>query len=237
MKNNNKNLKLSLKPTKLSVGLSVLMSCLASMSCVMYTPDALSQEAAPGKYIYKWKDAKGVYHYSDRQEAAHKGEVQVLSNKNATLREVVERELTEEELAGKAAKDAVSKQDDDKVAKATEATRRRDNALVTTYSGVSDLERVRDFELGQIERSMKNDRQYAEDLKKKLSELEGQRDSTGKKPELQIGQVSRELSDVEKQLTKNQELYNSRNKKFKEDKIRLEELLAGKAAPQVPAAK
>ena len=203
----------------------------ASSMILTSTVQAQSADSTVGKYIYKWKDSKGIYHYSDRQELSYKGEIQVLSNKSAKLREVVERELTEEEKADKQVKEESGKQDDDKMAKANEATRRRDNALVTTYSGVSDLNRVRDFELGQVERSMKNDKQYAEDLRKKLTELDAVRDSTGKKPDLQIGQVTRELGDVEKQLSKNQELYDSRNKKFKEDKSRLEELLSGKALP------
>lgn len=210
-----------------------VFSMLLSGSCVLLASNAQAQNAdsTVGKYIYKWKDSKGVYHYSDRQELAYKGEIQVLSNKSAKLREVVERELTEEEKVEKTSKEESGKQDDDKMAKVNEAARRRDNALVTTYSGVADLNRVRDFELGQVERSMKNDKQYAEDLRKKLTELEAVRDSTGKKPDLQISQVTRELGDVEKQLSKNQELYDSRNKKFKEDKSRLEELLSGKALP------
>lgn len=211
-----------------------IFSLLLGASSIILASNAQAQQAQGadstlGKYIYKWKDSKGIYHYSDRQELSYKGEIQVLSNKSAKLREVVERELTEEEKADKQVKEEAGKQDDDKMAKVNETARRRDNALVTTYSGVADLNRVRDFELGQVERSMKNDKQYAEDLRKKLTELDAVRDSTGKKPDLQIGQVTRELGDVEKQLSKNQELYDSRNKKFKEDKARLEELLSGKS--------
>ena len=104
----------------------------------------LSLPAAQANRLYKWVDADGKVHYSDKvpPEAAAR-EREIKSERGMTV-DRVERSKTPEELAAERRRREAEEAEREAAAAAERASAERDRILLLTFTSVAEMERARD---------------------------------------------------------------------------------------------
>jgi hypothetical protein len=136
--------------------LAVAMLALGlSPCCALATPGDKSA------VTYRWVDEKGEVHYGDRVPPQYVQKESAILNSQGVQVGRLEAQKTPEQLA----EDARRQQ---------EALRQKqhDSFLVTTYSSVADIERLRDERLDTIDAQRQAAEQYVENLHSRLSLLQ-----------------------------------------------------------------
>lgn len=178
--------------------------------------------------IYKTVKKNGEVVYSDRMPASEKGEYAILSAKSGVLKANVERELDKGELAVLEAKNLENK----KVIEANDMQKRKDTALLSTYSNVAEIEKMKKFELNQIDQSIKNGIDVVANIKDRISQNQENMKlaPTNKKLQEQAQRLNAELENGNKTLDYNKDLLSKRSAKYDEDKARYEQIVKNMAA-------
>lgn len=173
--------------------------------------------------IYKYKDSKGRTIYSDNIPSNEKGQYAVLSGKSGVLKQVVEKELTSEEIDALNQKKAQEKNDSEK----TLEQRKRDNSLLATYSSVDEITKLKTFELSQINQAIKTQIGNITDLKDKINQASDNvaANPNNKKIKDNLQDLQSKLSDANNILDNNKSLLDTRTKKYQEDETRYVQLL------------
>ena len=134
------------------------------ISLISIVSSASFAQSMENATIYKYKDSKGNVIYSDNIPSNEKGQYSVLSGKSGVLKQVVEKELTSDEVEV-----MNQKKNEEKVAseKSLEQ-RKRDNSLLSTYSSIDEISKLKNFELSQINQAIKTqiNSKYANKVKK-----------------------------------------------------------------------
>jgi chromosome segregation ATPase len=131
-------------------------------------PSLCSAQSKEAPKLYKWVDDQGVVHYGDTipPEFANRDR-SVLNNRGVRVG-FEEGEITDEERAVIARKEADAEAA--RAAKLEEA--RRDRSLLETYNSVSDIEELRDRRLELLESQIKVTETYLANLRKRLVTLQ-----------------------------------------------------------------
>ena len=176
--------------------------------------------------LYKWVDDKGETHYGEvvPPEYADKDKVQF----NEKGREVKKKESNESaDEAGAGNKSAAEKQ-------AVIDQRRKDNALVNTYSNEKEIDLARDRNLQQVDARINGIqlilKPAQQDLDNYLKEANGLKQSGKKIPDsLQsdITNAENKVAKFKRDLAKAQEKDASVRASFEADKVRFRELTGG----------
>lgn len=192
-----------------------LLGCISNIS--------LAQTSIDNAVIYKYKDSKGHIIYSDNIPSNEKGQYSVLSGKSGVLKQVVEKELTPEEIDALNQKKAQDKND---ALKQLEQ-RKRDNSLLATYSNVDEINRLKNFELSQINQAIKTQIGNITDLKDKINQVSDNltANPNNKKLKDTLQDLQSKLSDANNILDNNKSLLETRTKKYEDDEARYVELL------------
>jgi Domain of unknown function (DUF4124) len=142
---------------------------LALLALVAFAlPSASFAQSKEGPKLYKWVDEKGVVHYGDSIPPEYaKRDRDVLNDKGVHVG-FEEGEITDEERAAIARKEAAAAAV--RAAKAEEA--RRDRMLLETYGSVSDIEDLRDRRLQLLDSQIKVTEAYLGNLRKRLVTLQ-----------------------------------------------------------------
>lgn len=168
--------------------------------------------------VYRFVDAKGNVVYADNLPANEKGKIEVLSSSTMALQDVQEKELNAEEVQAKKAieeEQAVAK-------KTTELEKQRNQALLNQYNSVSDIDKLKEYELQQISRTLASNEEVLLSLEKSKDQIlqEGAKNK-GKLPaklERDLTDIENNIKNVEKAVEANRELYQSREQKYEDDK-------------------
>lgn len=191
-----------------------LLSIISSISVAQTMDNAI---------IYKYKDAKGNMIYSDNIPSNEKGQYSVLSGKSGVLKQVVEKELNAEEVEINNQKKIQDKNTEDKLLE----QRKRDNSLLSTYSSIDEISKLKNFELSQINQAIKTQIGNITDLKDKITQandsLTG--NPNNKKMKESLENLQSKLVDANSILDNNKSLLESRTKKYQEDESRYVQLL------------
>lgn len=173
--------------------------------------------------VYKYKDASGKIIYSDSIPANEKNQYSVLSGKSGTLKQVVDKELTQEE----ANQLAQEKEKDQKNKEKMEEQRKKDNSLLSTYSSVNEITKLKNFELSQINQSIKTQTGNITDLKDKINQASDilASNPNNKKMKETLQNLQSKLNDANSILDDNKKLLEDRTKKYQNDEDRYVELL------------
>lgn len=173
--------------------------------------------------IYKIKDKNGKTIYTDRLPANEKGAYTILSSKSGILKTNIEKELNKEEIQIQ----EQSIQEEKKIAEKSEFQRKKDTALLSTYSNVDEIEKMKKFEMNQIEQSIKNNIENIATLKEKINQLEdnSKTNPNNKKIQENTQKLLIDLEVANKNLEYNNNLLNKRNIKYDDDKSRYEQIL------------
>jgi hypothetical protein len=185
--------------------------------------------AAAGANIFKWVDEKGVVHYGDSipPEYVNRGTVEMNAKGRALKR--TEPALTPEQVRA-IENDRANKEQQDKLDR---EQKRKDDALLATYTSVKEIDQLRARNVGSIEALIKGAQNRIAELKRRKTELEQQ--SAGKKAA--PPDVQRELRAIDQELPVQQGLADQKTKelatisaKFDSERRRFEELKSGSAA-------
>lgn len=178
--------------------------------------------------IYKTVKKNGEVVYSDRMPASEKGEYAILSAKSGVLKANVERELDKSEVAVLEAKNLENK----KAVEANDMQKRKDTALLSTYSNVAEIEKMKKFELNQIDQSIKTGIDVVANIKDRISQNQENMKvaPTNKKLQEQAQKLNAELENGNKTLDYNKDLLSKRNAKYDEDKARYEQIVKNMVA-------
>lgn len=197
---------------------ALLISLLAVMSNVSF-----AQVTIDNAVIYKYKDSKGNIIYSDNIPSSEKGQYSVLSGKSGVLKQVVEKELTSEEVEAVNQKKTQDKNDANKILE----QRKRDNSLLATYSSVDEITKLKTFELSQINQAIKTQVGNITDLKDKINQLNENLSANpnNKKMKESLNDLQSKLSEANNILDSNKSLLDTRTKKYQEDETRYVQLL------------
>jgi hypothetical protein len=131
-------------------------------------PSSGSAQTKEAAKLYKWVDEKGVVHYGDTIPPEYANRDRSVLNDKGVRVGFEEGEVTEEERAAAARKEAEAEAA--RAAKAEEA--RRDRTLLETYGSVTDIEDLRDRRLTLLESQIKVTELYLDNLRKRLVALQ-----------------------------------------------------------------
>jgi hypothetical protein len=174
---------------------------------------------------YKWIDARGVVHYSDKMtvDALNRGHVEL--NKQGLPVRKIDAPLTADQIRAREAEILRQRQ----AAKANAETDRRDTALIATYSREEDIDFARSRALTTIDSQLQSARVYAAQLTKRQHELVARKASYGGKSVPPA--VERELESIDSELAKTNALIEAKRReslataaKYDADKARYREL-------------
>ncbi len=173
--------------------------------------------------MYKWVDEKGVTHYGDNipPEYVRGGTVELNRQGRAVKRTAPA--LTPEQIRAQEEERARSLEEE----KAAREQKRKDDALLATYTSLKEIDQVRARSVAAIESVMKGAQNRLAELKKRKTEIDAL--DAAKKP---VGpQVRREQKSIEQELPVQQGLVEQKSKelqavnaKFDAERRRFEEL-------------
>jgi len=173
--------------------------------------------------LYKWVDDKGETHYGEvvPPEYANKDKVQF----NEKGREIKEKESASE--ADSSSSSAEEKQ-------AIIDRKRRDKALVNTYSNENEIDLARDRNLQQVEARINSAqlllKSAQESLNNFLKEADELKRSGGKIPDSLQSDITNgenRVAKLKQDLAKAQEKADSVRTRYEADKLRYRELTGG----------
>jgi hypothetical protein len=178
--------------------------------------------------LYKWVDEKGVVHYGDKLPPEYAGKANTEISKTGVHLKDNEAQQTPEQLKAKAAEKKKEEEEHKKVLEA----QRQDNALLTTYSSVQEIDIAREKALRQAEDTIRGIQQKITDTQS--LQLQLQKDaSTYKSKKLPLA-LQKQIDDADKDLVNNQGLVVSKRKeldsiraKFDDEKSRYIKLTGG----------
>jgi hypothetical protein len=133
-------------------------------------PAGSNAQRQDGPRLYRWVDANGVVHYGDKIPPEYANRDRNVLNSQGVRVGFQEGEVTEEERAEIARREAEAEAE--RAAKAEVA--RRDRMLLETYLTVGDIEDLRDRRLELLESQIKVTELYLNNLRKRLVSLQAE---------------------------------------------------------------
>ncbi len=122
---------------------------------------AFAQSAEKKTTTYRWVDEKGVVHYGDSVPAQYSQRESTILNSQGVQIGRREAQKTPEQLAA-----------EERMQQEMLRQKQHDSFLLTTYSSVADIERLRDERLATIDAQRTAAEQYVENLHSRLSLLQ-----------------------------------------------------------------
>lgn len=221
----------SLSSVKRTARGSALATALAVIIALWSGGDAAAQK------LYKWVDESGKIHYTDKlpTEAAGKASSQISKQGNILKRS--DAAPTSEELVAREA-ERRKKLEAEQIAK---EERRKNMALLNTYSSEQDIEDARQRALKANEEAIASTERNIADAQKRQNELLAEAEFYKKKP--MPMQLKRDLQAGETDLKNQHELLDAKkrdiasiNTRYDEDKRRYLELTKANKTAATPQA-
>jgi hypothetical protein len=181
--------------------------------------------ASSGHKVYKWVDAQGVTHYGDQIPPEYAAQAHGVINNQGIEVEHTDAQKTPEQLAA-----------EDQKKLDAEQRASRDRNLLSTYSSVQEIERLRDQRLSLLTDQIKLKEQFLEALNAKMNKLKVTSSSykpysTDPKAPPMTDQLAEDLvrvgSDIhtqEENLREKRAEQASMNQEFESDIARFKEL-------------
>lgn len=185
---------------------------------------ALAILAAPAAgTLYKWVDEKGVTHYGDSIPPEYVRGGTTEFNKQGRAIKRTAPALTPEQI--RAQEEERTRRIEDE--KAAREQKRKDDALLATYTSVKEIDQLRARNVAAVENVVKGAQNRIAELKKRKEELDAM--EKAKKP-LSV-EMRRELKSIEQELPVQQGLLDQKSKellainaKFDTERRRFEEI-------------
>lgn len=197
MKNKNINIKLAL---------------ISSLVMISFGASAQVQKSD----IYRYKDSSGNFIYTDKLPKDKNLEVGILSKKTGVIKNLSDleaaraaKEMSEEE------KNAIA------IAKVKEEDQiKKDQYLLNTYSSAEEIDKIKKYELDQIDRAIKNDINNVASLndRKKIIDKEVLANPANKNAyDSEIQRINESINISNVSMDKNKKVYFERERKYNEE--------------------
>lgn len=176
--------------------------------------------------IYKYYDSKGNPVYSDKLPANEKGEFSLLSSRSGMIKEVVDGEMSQEEI-----ENLIKEKEEQKIFTQNQLqSDAKDKALLIAYSSVADIDKLKEYELSQIDLGIKNNIDNLATLKDYIANLEEnyKLDPDNDNIAEDIEKAKNNYEIIQNTLDSNKQMYAERERKYNEDKQRYLEILKEK---------
>jgi PAB1-binding protein PBP1 len=190
---------------------------------------------AQGK-LYKWTDASGKVHYTDKMPAEAAGRASEELNKQGTVVRRTEAPLSAEQRAERD-RERQRKRDEDA---ALREQKRKDMALLNTYSTERDIEEARGRALRANQEALQDAERKLADARKRGDKLRAESEFYAKKP--MPKQLQQDLQVNELEIRTQNEVIEAKRKdvaginaKYDEDRRRYLELVGGSKTAQGPS--
>jgi len=128
-----------------------------------------SSTSSNGRKLYKWVDEQGVTHYGDQIPPEYATQERQVINSQGIELDHLEAQKSPEQLA-----------EEDKRKQEAQQRAHSDKKLLSTYSSVQDIQRLRDQRLNHLSDQIKVTTQFLESLNGKMTKLRSA--SMGYKP-------------------------------------------------------
>lgn len=197
---------------------TTLFSLLSISSIISINLVTSSVAYADSGVLYRWVDSSGHVVFSDQIDPRIQGRVDVLSNKTGFLKKSIA--TTEEQAQQQVAAQQMAKQKLDE-----ELQKKHDLTLLNNYSSLGDIQKARDFDLTQIDRSIKADLENLAAMKDANNRLSQQNQKSLVVQEA-IDKNNANMAMLQKSIDKNRELYVQKQTQYQTDEKRLSELLS-----------
>jgi hypothetical protein len=156
--------------------------------------------------LYKWTDANGNVHYTDKVPTEAAGRAREELNKQGTVVRRTDAPLTAEQRA-EAERDRKRRLEDEAAAR---EQKRKDMALLNTYSTERDIEEARARALKANEEGLKEAERKLADAQKRSHKLKGEAEFYAKKP--MPKQLQQDMSVNEMEIKTQTELMDVKRK-------------------------
>ena len=198
------------------------------LSFAVLVPAAAQQPAAP-QHLYKCTDARGHVYYTQVPPRECLGRDTQELNKSGT---VIKQSARPPSAAEAQAREADRRKKAEQAEKEKEA-RRKDTALLNTYSSEKDIEDQRARALKEAQTAIEDTQKHIAGAQKRQKDLEGEKEFYVKKP--MPAKLRQEIANTEIEIKNQTALLESKkseinhiNAKYDEDKRRYLELTAPK---------
>jgi chromosome segregation ATPase len=187
-----------------------------NISCLLLLPAILLSGNALGERLYKWVDADGQVHYSNRlpPEAA-RGERELLNEQGRTLK-VYRAPLTAEEKLEQQRLEELER----KKRELAEKRAIHDRSLLATYSNTDGMYAAMEGKLAAVESMIKLTNSRINSLQNRLLELTEDAASYERSGKQLPDRLQRQISSLREQITQNKAFVE--DKKLEMEDIRLQ---------------
>jgi len=179
---------------------------------------AMALTAHAGETLYKWVDENGKVQYSDKPPMQQNKRGMTELNKQGMPIRQTEGILTPEQQAARNAELAKLREEERKALEA----RRRDNALVNSFSKTSEIDAIRDRNLEQLQANIQSDRLRLEAATKRVNSFQTQIDKLTKAKKKVPNDLMTDLTERQAEVTKINASIAARNLEIEEVKNRAE---------------
>jgi len=173
---------------------------------------ALALVASPMAHagVYKWVDEKGVTHYSDKMppEYVNRGAVE-MSKTGMTIRKT-DPAPTAEQLKARAEEEAKKRE----AAKAEVEQKRRDVALLNSYTNEHEIGHVKQRNISVLEGVIATTQRRIGEMHSRRQELETERGSLEQQGKQIASAKQRELTSIEDQLPTMEEMVAQKSREI-----------------------
>jgi hypothetical protein len=156
-----------------------VVSLLVGLACLVALADAVGAAqpvASKAGRIYKWTDENGVTHYGQSIPLEYRDQAATEMNKGGTTIKRIDAAATPEQR--KAAEEKARQQRDEQ--KRMFEQRRRDTALLNTYTSTREIEDARERSLSAPQQAIRGLEPRLKAAQERLSGLEGQTEAIRK---------------------------------------------------------
>lgn len=178
---------------------------------------------ALGNDIYKHKDEKGNIIYTDKMPINIKN-AGILSKKTGVVKNLAELEQYEQYQN-------LTPEEQNKIQKQIEAEAqeiKKDEIILKKYSTVEELERLKEYELGQLQRAITNDNNILDGLNSQRDSLSKNNKNSKKNNGQELEKIEENIRKIQLNKEKNEKMLSEREQMFKNDKERLMKFLSYK---------
>ncbi|MEH6459764.1 DUF4124 domain-containing protein [Chitinimonas sp. JJ19] len=179
---------------------------------------AMALTAHAGETLYKWVDENGKVQYSDKPPMQQNKRGMTELNKQGMPIRQTEGILTPEQQAARNAELAKLREEERKALEA----RRRDNALVNSFSKTSEIDAIRDRNLEQLQANIQSDRLRLEAATKRVNSFQTQIDKLTKAKKKIPNDLMTDLTERQAEVAKINASIAARNLEIEEVKNRAE---------------
>lgn len=187
---------------------------------------------AAGSDIYKYKDEKGSIIYTDKMPINIKN-AGILSKKTGVVKNLAELEQYEQYQS-------LTPEEKEKIQNQIQAEAeqmKKDEVILKKYSTIEELEKLRNYEVGQLQRAISNDNNILEGLNSQKESISKTNKNSKKTNTQELEKLDENIRKIQLNKEKNEKMLAEREQMFNADKERLTKFLNYKNKEKVTSDK